>query len=129
LVPFEHVLSRKPYEPPAEYDGGGRSNGSLALGVIRRCCALLGPSELDEQLAARREQLDDATPKTLAQARAAAVELALRASAALVVTSGSRSITEHQHGQRLGREALFLSVFGSRPAIRTALLQRLLSGR
>jgi alkylation response protein AidB-like acyl-CoA dehydrogenase len=129
IVPFEHTLSRTPYAPPPVHDGGGRSNGSLALGVVRRCCALLGPGELDAELAVRRARLDSAEPETLAQARADAVELALRATAALIVTRGSRSITEEEHPQRLAREALFLSVFGSRPAIRAALLERLLPQR
>jgi len=125
LVPFEQTLSRVPYVPSSAHDGGGRLNGSLALGVSRRCCQLLGPSELDAQLDARRRQLDLATPETLAPARADAVELALRASAALVVASGSQSITELQHPQRLAREAPFLSVFGSRPAVPPAFLARL----
>lgn len=124
-VPFEQTLSRSSYSPPPTFDGGGRLNGSLALGVSHRCCKLLGPSELDAQLTARRTQLDHATPETLAQARADAVALALRASSALVVASGSQSITELQHPQRLAREAMFLSVFGSRPAIRAALLEGL----
>ncbi len=125
VLPFAQPLYRAPYAPPPPHDGGGRLNGSLALGVVRRCCQLLGPSELDAQLSARRSQLDEATPETLAPARAAAVELALRASSILVVTSGSRSITDEEQPQRLAREAMFLSVFGSRPAIRAALLERL----
>jgi alkylation response protein AidB-like acyl-CoA dehydrogenase len=125
VVPFSNTMSRAPYVPPSAGDGGGRPNGSLALGVARRCCSLLGPSPLDSELVARRNQLDGASTETLAQARADAVELALRASAALLVSSGSRAITRDQHAQRLAREALFLSVFGSRPAIRSALLQRL----
>jgi alkylation response protein AidB-like acyl-CoA dehydrogenase len=125
LVPFEHTLSRSPYRLPPAHDGGGRPNGSLALGVARRCCSLLGPSPLDAELAARRRQLDDASAESLAAARADAVELALRSSAALMVSTGSRALTSDQHAQRLAREALFLSVFGSRPAIRSALLARL----
>ena len=52
-------------------------------------------------------------------------ELAVRATAALAVRDGSRSITVDQHAQRLAREAVFLLVFGSRPGIKSALLQRL----
>jgi hypothetical protein len=61
----------------------------------------------------------------MAQARAAASELAVRAAAALAVSDGSKSIMTGQHPQRLAREALFLLVFGSRPAIKRALLRRL----
>jgi len=61
----------------------------------------------------------------MAEARAAASELAVRAAAALAVRDGSRSVTVDQHVQRLAREALFLLAFGSRPAIKSALLRRL----
>src|SRR6266545_342972 len=70
--------------------------------------------------------LDTAGPHAaMPAARAAASELAVRAAAALVTGTGSRSILADQHAQRLARESLFLLVFGSRPAIRTALLRRL----
>ena len=61
----------------------------------------------------------------MAQARAAASELAVRAAAALAVQVGSQSVTVDQHAQRLAREAMFLLVFGSRPRIKNALLRRL----
>jgi alkylation response protein AidB-like acyl-CoA dehydrogenase len=125
FVPAERVVNVEPYRPPPEYDGGGRTTGSPALGVARRCCALIGPSALDEELIARRRQLDDASEETMAGARAAACELALRAAAALVVATGSASLLPNSHAQRLLREATFLQVFASRPAIRTALLRKL----
>jgi alkylation response protein AidB-like acyl-CoA dehydrogenase len=123
FVPSDRVTSLVPYNPPPAYDGGGRANGSLALGVARRCLALLGPSPLDAEVDARRQQLDQASDETMAEARAAAVALAVRASAALIVHQGSRSIFEGNHAQRLYREAAFLLVFGSRPSIRAALLR------
>ena len=49
----------------------------------------------------------------------------MRMAVALVVAGGARSILAQAHAQRLAREALFLLVFGSRPPIRTALLERL----
>jgi hypothetical protein len=97
--------------------------------VARRCCRLLGPGPLDDELSARRAELDAAVSgdtKAMAQARAAASELAVRAAAALAVREGSRSVTSDSHAQRLAREALFLLVFGSRPPIKDAL-QRLLT--
>ena len=101
-----------------------------ALGVALRCCRLLGPSPLDDELDACRSHLDGALADSagvvaMAEARAAASELALRAAAALTVRDGSRSITVAQHPQRLVREALFLLVFGSRPGIKSALLHQL----
>jgi alkylation response protein AidB-like acyl-CoA dehydrogenase len=125
FVPSEMVVSDEPYRPPPDYEGGGRPNGSLALGVAARCLTLLGPSALDSELSAGRAELDEASDQTMAEARAAAVELAQRASAALVVHSGSSSLFPRQHAQRLAREAVFLAVFGTRPAIKLALIRRL----
>ena len=125
FVARERLVASEPYTPLPAHDGGGRSNGSLALGIARRCAALIGPSPLDGELRARRAQLDAADELGLARARAAAVELAGRASAALIAHTGSRAIKSGEHAERLAREALFLLVFGSRPAIRTALLETL----
>ncbi len=102
-----------------------RINGSLALGVVRRCCRLIGPSSLDDSLETCRRALDDAGIDDIAEARASASELALRAGAALMVREGSDSVLLDRHAQRLAREALFLLVFGTRPPIRAALLERL----
>ncbi len=57
-------------------------------------------------------------------ARAAAAALAHRASGALAVSTGSASVRAGSVAERTAREALFLLVFGSRPAIREALLGR-----
>ena len=124
FVPDDRVIGVDAYRSPSPFDGGGRPNGSLALGVTRRCCSLIGPSSLDAELAAARRRLDAATDETMADARAAAAELALRAAGALVVSRGSSSLLPAQHAQRLLREAAFLLVFGSRPAIRGNLLAR-----
>jgi alkylation response protein AidB-like acyl-CoA dehydrogenase len=72
-----------------------------------------------------RSDLDAADPGELPAARAAAAELAWRATGSLVVAQGARSIVTDHHAQRLAREALFLLVFGSRPAIRDELAKRL----
>jgi len=102
-----------------------RVNGSLALGVAGRCCALIGASPLDGELSMRRAALDAAAPEQVPAARAAASDLAIRAAAALVTVQGSRAILAGQHAQRLAREALFLLVFASRPAIKDHLARRL----
>jgi alkylation response protein AidB-like acyl-CoA dehydrogenase len=121
-VPAERVTGVMPLRQWAERDAQGlRMNGSLALGVAARCCELVGASALDDQLAAARRALDSAAAADMPAARAAACELAMRAAAALVVTQGSTAILLDQSAQRLAREALFLLVFGSRPAIRQSL--------
>jgi alkylation response protein AidB-like acyl-CoA dehydrogenase len=128
LVPAERFAGQAPFEPAESLRPDRmRINGSLALGLVSRCVRLLGPGPLDDELAACRERLDEAITAdatAMAQARAAASELAVRATAALAVRDGSRSVTVDQHPQRLAREALFLLVFGSRPGIKSALLRR-----
>ena len=127
FVPATRFICKRPYDPVAALSGPAlRVNGSLALGVAARCSAMLGPSSLDADLAECRCRLDEAEPTAIGAARAAASTLALHASAALIVSAGSGAIVARHHAERLAREALFLLVFGSRPAIRTALLERLL---
>ncbi|HEX5370678.1 MAG TPA: acyl-CoA dehydrogenase family protein [Dehalococcoidia bacterium] len=118
------VISDAPYRRPPDYDGGGRHNGSLSLGVAGRCLRLIGPSPLDAELDAWRRALDEAPDTTMAAARAGASAFALRAAGALIVARGSRSIFLEDQAQRLYREAAFLLVFGSRNAIRDSLLRR-----
>ena len=125
VVGAERVLSVVPYDPAGSLGTSLRLNGSLALGVAARCCTLLGPSPLDDELAARRHALDTADADAMAGERAATAELALRAAAALAVRDGSRAVRTDEHAQRLVREALFLLVFGSRQPIKDALLHRL----
>jgi alkylation response protein AidB-like acyl-CoA dehydrogenase len=125
-VPADRVVGVQPHADVLARDASRlRLNGSLALGLTARCTALLGPGPLDAELAAARTALATAEPPAMPAARAQATELALRAAAALVTSTGSRSILAGQHAERLARESLFLLVFGTRPAIRTALLHRL----
>jgi alkylation response protein AidB-like acyl-CoA dehydrogenase len=127
-VPADRVISVDPWQPPPA-GPALRVNGSLALGLVARCCRLSGPSGLDTRLAACRRMLDEALAEEagngMAAARAASAELALHAAAAAVVHAGSRSILLDAHAQRLSREATFLLVFGTRAPIRAALLDRL----
>ena len=76
-----------------------------------------------------RSALDDAGPPTMPAVRAAAAELAFRAAGALVIAGGSTSILAGAHPQRLAREAMFLLVFGSRPAIKANLTALLVQPR
>jgi alkylation response protein AidB-like acyl-CoA dehydrogenase len=129
VIPRERFVDQVRFDPAVSVQPAGlRLNGSLALGLARRCGLLLGPGPLDDEVTACRERLDAALetgPGPIADARAAASELALRATAALAVRDGGRAVAVDQHAQRLAREAVFLLVFGSRPGIKSALLQLL----
>ncbi len=126
VVERDHVVSQVPYDPSQEAGVGLRLNGSLALGVTRRCCALMGESALDSELSEARDFLDRADPESMSRARARASELAARAASALCVYRGSSSVLQGDVAERTAREATLLLAFGSRPAIREALLDRLL---
>jgi alkylation response protein AidB-like acyl-CoA dehydrogenase len=125
-VPADRLVRTVPLAELRAGDAAGlRANGSLALGLVARCARLLGPSPLDGDLAAARTRLDTAGPGELPAARAAASALAHRATGLLVAATGSRAVVAGAHAERLAREALFLLVFGSRPAIRQALVAEL----
>lgn len=122
-VPADRLVATQPYDQWAGEDAtGSRLNGFLALGLANRCCRLVGSGPLDAELAACRDRLLGADVPGIPAARAAASELASRAAAVLAVTTGSRSVLRDGPAQRLVREAAFLLVFGSRPAIRDHLL-------
>jgi alkylation response protein AidB-like acyl-CoA dehydrogenase len=137
FVPAELVSGVVMHQDWLARDAAGlRPNGSLALGVAARCCELIsrmGNSRsearqdaavsppLQAELAELRARLDAADAASLPAARAAAAEFAWRAAGGLVTAAGSRSIVAGQHPQRLAREATFLLVFGSRPAIKASL--------
>jgi hypothetical protein len=123
FVADERVTGTVPFAEWGARDAGGlRVNGSLALGVVDRCVRLTGADRLGAELAECRAALDAGTPENMAVLRAGAAALAVRATAALAVATGSRAVLRGSHPERLAREALFLQVFGSRPAIRAALL-------
>jgi hypothetical protein len=61
----------------------------------------------------------------MAQARARANVLALRAAHVLSVNRGSRAALVDDVAERTNREAALLLVFGSRPSIKTSLLELL----
>ena len=126
LVPAERVTAILPPEHGSGIDPVTlRLHAAMATGVTGRCLDLLGPSGLDDELAACRGALDEATPEAMPTARAAAAELALRAAASLCVSVGSRALLVDQHAQRLAREATFLLVFGARAPVCSALLEHL----
>jgi alkylation response protein AidB-like acyl-CoA dehydrogenase len=128
FIPDGRLVGQQPYDPAAAQSQGLRGNGSLALGVGRRCCALIGPSPLDAELDECRAELDAADTAAMPAARAHASEFAARAAHYLAVRRGSRSALAGDDAERLAREAGFLLVFGSRPAIKDALLARFAGG-
>jgi alkylation response protein AidB-like acyl-CoA dehydrogenase len=127
-VTADRLIGTAPYaEWIAGEAPGSALNGFLALGVAGRCARLIETADFDDELASCRAALlaADAQPDAIPAARAAASDLAMRAAARLMVHTGSRAVLRDQHAQRLVREAAFLLVFGTRPAIRDALLTRL----
>ncbi len=142
-VPARRVIGTLPFASWPDRDAAGlRLNGSLALGLAGRCVRLLGdggtgrPGDgagsaadlLSVQLDGARDELDLAGPPGLPAARATASALALRAAATYAAAAGASGVLVGEHAQRFIREAVFLLVFGSRPAIRSELLRELSSG-
>ncbi|WP_433681247.1 acyl-CoA dehydrogenase family protein [Nocardia sp. CA-119907] len=133
LIPDSAVENRIPLRNfHATFILAAWRNGALALGVVRRCLGELARLGVDTiALAAEsariRTALDDALTgqSDVYLARARASELAVRAATALVTAVGSAAVTRGNLAERSLREATFTLVFGSRPAIRTALLDRL----
>lgn len=122
-VDLDRETHRFPWaEWPAKDAAGLRTNGSLSLGVARRCLRLLGASALDDELMRVQAALDANDPSTLPAARAAAAAFAHRVATTLVVERGSSSVVTGATAGRLLREATVLLVFGSRPSIRRELL-------
>jgi len=103
-----------------------RVNGALAIGVAQRCARIAGVPALQADVDAARRALDEAADgDELAQARADAALLAMRAASWLVAARGSNAVDLREHAQRLAREAVFLLAFGQRPDIKRALLRGL----
>jgi alkylation response protein AidB-like acyl-CoA dehydrogenase len=127
-IPSNRYVGSQPYAPGLERPEGLRINGSLALGVVRRCCELLGPTSLDDELQRCRNDLDAFETQDIAVSRARTTELAVRAAHVLAVSRGSRSAIHGDIAERTTREAALLLVFASRPAIKNALLDLMIKG-
>jgi alkylation response protein AidB-like acyl-CoA dehydrogenase len=125
-VPADRLIGMEPLAEQRARDAAGLAgNGALALGVAARAIALSpDPGGLDGELDRTRASLLAAEPQELPAARAAASDLAVRAASRLVIGTGARSVLAGSAPERLLREAAFLLVFGSRPAIRAELLAR-----
>ncbi|MGJ0118131.1 acyl-CoA dehydrogenase family protein [Williamsia sp. MIQD14] len=117
-----------------------RMNASLALGIcasaLREFDALAATNpEFAERATAGhraligvRDRLDTSLndAEALYRHRAEANELAMRLATAVAAATGSRSALARSTASRLVREALFCAVCAGRPAIRDAMLTRLL---
>ena len=122
-APAERLLSTVPHADWLAADTAGLAgNGALALGVAARAAAVAGSDALAAEVDAVLEALAAAAVDELPAARAACSGLAVRAAAAAAVVEGARSVLTGSTAARLTREAQFLLVFGSRPAIRQHLL-------
>jgi hypothetical protein len=137
----EDVVMRAPWEDWAVGDRTETANASpLAFGLAAEILADLraggeadGADRLAEPLADLRRRAyalaDEAAPgQALPQRlelRAAALDLLVRAAAALVVASGGRGMSRERRPQRMAREALFLTVQAQTPPLRHALLDLL----
>ena len=129
VVPADRLTHTQTYDDWASVDGYGSSlNGFLALGIADRCSRMIDESPLEQSLSAVRTTLLTAPTSGIPSARSQASLLAVQAATMLMVQSGSRSVLADHYAQRLYREAGFLLVFGSRPAIKQELLDRLASG-
>jgi hypothetical protein len=117
----------------ANQNFGSRLNGTLPLGIARRCAKLLdaaGEAEaaasIRAEVARIRERMDaglgDST--LLLAARADGAEIAVRASAALLASAGGSGIVTSSAAQLLAREAMFTLVAASRPELKRSLVRR-----
>ncbi|GAA3711765.1 acyl-CoA dehydrogenase family protein [Gordonia hankookensis] len=137
-VPDDRVVSRVNLDDFfASQNIGVRINGTLPLGLLRRCAALLDISghtdaarALRERGSVARTRLDEGIPDAalLISARAEAATLALDAAAALVAADGGRGLLRGSHPERLAREAVFTLVAASRPQLKDLLVARFSSG-
>jgi alkylation response protein AidB-like acyl-CoA dehydrogenase len=128
-IPNHRYVGSQPYAPGLERPEGLRVNGSLALGITRRCCELLGPTSLDDELRQCRDDLDAFETVDISASRARAAELAVRAAHVLAVSRGSQSAISGDIAERTTREAALLLVFASRPAIKESLLDLMIRRR
>lgn len=100
-------------------------NGFLSVGVARRCAVLAGLADPEPALAGLRHRLLTAAPEQIPEARAEAALMAVHAATTLVLATGSGASLRGGNAERLWREASFLLVFGTRPLIKAATLERL----
>ena len=136
VIPDDRVVSRVTRADfIANQNFGSRLNGTLPVGVTRRCIALLDEQpeaarRLREQAAAVRGRLDAglADSAALLAARAEAAELAVRAGSAVVAAGGGAALLRGSAAQLQARNAVFTLVAASRPELKRALVAGLSGG-
>ncbi|GAA2015241.1 acyl-CoA/acyl-ACP dehydrogenase [Nakamurella flavida] len=127
FVPEDRLIRTEPVDTWAAADARGSAlNGFLALGVAQRCARLLDDDWTAEIDQARDDLLAAADqPDLVPAARARSAALAWLAAGSLMAATGGRAALAGGHPQRLAREAALLLTFGTRPAIRAELTDRL----
>jgi hypothetical protein len=89
FVSADKAIADQDYETARLQSERLRLNGSFALGLVKRCCALLGRSPLDQELEHCRAALDSAGEPALPAARAWACDLAVRGQGVNAPASGN----------------------------------------
>jgi alkylation response protein AidB-like acyl-CoA dehydrogenase len=134
LIPDDRIVSRVTRADfMANQNFGSRLNGTLPIGVVRRCAVLLAEAGRTVEADAIRADADAirgrldaglAESTRLLEARAEGAELAVRAASALVANDGGAAILRTSPAQLLARNAMFTLVAASRPELKKALVQR-----
>lgn len=134
VVPDDRIVSRVTLDDFfATQNTGVRINGTLPLGLVRRCAALLDVGGHPRAARALRDRgstirtaldagLTDAA--TLIAARADGAQLAVDAAATLIAADGGKALLRGAHPERLAREAAFTLVAASRPQLKELLVDR-----
>lgn len=135
VIPDECVVSRVTRADfMANQNFGSRLNGTLPIGVARRCADLLEAAGQDgaaagvrADVAAVRARLDAglADSAALLDARAAGAQLAVRAAAAAVASGGGPALLRDSMAALQSRNATFTLVAASRPELKRALVGEL----
>lgn len=134
VLPDDRVVSRVTRDDfMANQNFGSRLNGTLPVGVARRCTDELDaagqPAAADAlrtEIAAVRGRMNAGLGDTVAllQARADAAELAVRAACAVVAGHGGTGLLRGSQAQLLARNATFTLVAASRPELKRTLVSR-----
>lgn len=138
VIPDDRVVSRVTRETfMANQNFGSRLNGTLPIGVIRRCAALLDAADQPEAATSVLVQADGvrtrlnaglADSAALLSARVEGAELAVRSAAAAVAARGGAALLRDSPAQLQARNAMFTLVAASRPELKRALVSRFSSG-
>ena len=117
----------------ANQNFGSRLNGTLPIGVARRCASVLEDAGEHAAAAGVRADIDGVRSRLdaglgdstlLLRARAEGAELAVRAAAAVVASGGGPAILRDAVPQLLARDAAFTLVAASRPELKQSLVER-----